>query len=82
MPGACASGFILFEQLQCLGCHPMQPLVVETFTDERSREYNSANGNRGVEGIVRLCRNFVELLYLDSQQEAIELTEEQQAAEC
>ena len=82
MPDACSSGFILFEQLQCLGCHPMQPLVVETFaTEARKQEFKEANPDSfreddNIVGKVELCRNFVELLYLDAKSEDVKTLDE------
>ena len=47
MPSSCSSQFTMLEQLQCIGCHPSQPRVVEP-----------------QKKIVKLCRAFVENLYV------------------
>ena len=56
MPTACQTQFVFFEQLQCIGCHPQQPNVMEESTPK----------NKGKELKVRLCRKFVENLYIEA----------------
>ena len=74
MPPACLTNFVLFEQFQCLGCHPMQPKSVETFSAESKALY-FAETRVADDGIVRLCRNFVESLYLEVTEGSEETTE-------
>ena len=59
----------------------MQPLVVETYSEEKKTEVERENNGKNPEdkvsetGQVRLCRNFVELLYLTSSVEGSTLEE-------